>query len=111
MRRLVDRLPHHALGDLDGDLRHLAAELLEDAVAFGADLLLRARDRRLRLLLGTLLQLGAHPVGRLPGLLDDAVRLLARPGDLLAVLLELALGRSAGFLRPFQLTLDALTPP
>src|SRR5918994_2320931 len=109
MRRLVDRLPHYALGDLDGDLRHLTAELLEDAVAFGTDLALRARDRRLRLLLGTLLQLGAHPVGRLPRLLDDAVRFLARAGDLLAVLLELALGRSARLLRLFELTLDPLT--
>src|ERR687891_2791068 len=52
-RRIDERLAEPSL--LLEHLRHLTAELLEDAVAFGTDLALRARDGRLRLLLGTLL--------------------------------------------------------
>ena len=61
MRRGSSDSTHDPAGELDRDLADLAAQLLEDAIALGADLLLRARHGRLRLLLGLGLQVARAP--------------------------------------------------
>src|SRR5262245_32888352 len=101
----VQRLAHHTFGELDRDLGDLAAQLLEHPVALGPDLVLRLGDRGRGLLLGLGLDLGADLFGRPPGLLDDAVGLLARRRELLPVLGELLFGVAPGPLGALELAL------
>src|SRR6185436_6031764 len=67
---LVELLADDSAGELHGDLRHLGPELLEHAVALGADLLLRADEDLLRLLLRLRHQVSSELVRRLARLLD-----------------------------------------
>src|SRR5436190_1806826 len=106
----VELLADDAAGELHGDLRHLGPELLEHAVALGADLLLRADEDLLRLLLGLRHQVAPELVRGLSRLLDDLVGVLAGRRELFAVLDEDLVGLFVGLICPLELTLDLLAP-
>src|SRR6266498_557711 len=106
MRLGIQRRADNALRELDRDLADLAPELLEDPVPLGPDLLLGLRDGGGGLPLGSRLDVGAQLLGRLPRLLDDAVRLLAGLRELLPVLGEFMFGLRAGLFGALEVALD-----
>src|SRR3954451_5912310 len=110
VRPLVERLSHDAAGELDGDLADLRAQLVEDAIALGADLLLRPLDGVLLLLLGVGLDVAPELFGRDAGLLDDPVARVARVRELRTVVRQLLLGLAARLLGALELALDLPSP-
>ena len=108
MRLLVEGLPDDPRRDLHRDRADLRAELLEHAVALGADLLLRTGDDALGFLLGLGLEVAAQLIRGRARFLDDAVRLLPGAGELRPVFLLELVGLLAGGLGALHLPLDLL---
>src|SRR5437660_11033681 len=107
---LVERLADHPPSELQRELPDLRAQLLEDTVALGADLVLRPRDDRLRLGLGLLVHLLAHRVGGLARLVDDAVALVARSRELAPIVGQLLFRLLARLLGRLEVTSNLRLP-
>ena len=108
MRLLVEGLPDDPCRDLHRDRPDLRAELLEHAIALGADLLLRTGDDALGFLLGLRLEVAAQLIRGRARFLDDAVRLIPGAGELRTVFLLELVGLLARGLGALHLSLDLL---
>ena len=89
---------HHPPREGHRDVGDLGTQLVEDAVAFGTDLVLSARDDVPRFLLSLRLDVAAELLGGLSSLLDDPVGVTARARELLAVLGQFAFGLAPSLL-------------